>query len=316
VKIKSILSLLLTSVVLATFALAPARAEYPNKPVQFIVPWPPGDMEDVLTRMIAENFQTKYGQPAAVVNKPGGGGGPFPGAVVVAKAPADGSVVGSFVVGIPVVGSKVGIPELNPDPFEPVGIFLTYPFVLVASKDKPYKSMKELAVYAKDNKVVLGHFGAPLVPTKVTLALAKKMGFSYASDAAFDALDCNTLASGDVDVMNTTIQLVLPCLDKVNVLVSITNKRIPTAPDAPTISEVEPSLDIVLWNGLFVKKGTPQDVRDKLEAVAKETMMSKKAMDFAKKTGAQIYWKDKAASQAQIAKDIEIFGKVNALIAK
>ena len=61
-----------------------ARAEYPEKPVSFIVPWPPGDLEDVLTRMIAEDFQNEYGVSAAVVNKPGGGGGPFPGAIEVA----------------------------------------------------------------------------------------------------------------------------------------------------------------------------------------------------------------------------------------
>jgi hypothetical protein len=46
--------------------------------VNFIVPWPPGDLEDVLTRMIAEDFQEEYGVAAAVVNKPGGGGGPVP----------------------------------------------------------------------------------------------------------------------------------------------------------------------------------------------------------------------------------------------
>jgi tripartite-type tricarboxylate transporter receptor subunit TctC len=56
-----------------------ALAEYPEKPVNFIVPWPPGDLEDVLTRMIAEDFQKEYGVAAAVVNKPGGGGGPLPG---------------------------------------------------------------------------------------------------------------------------------------------------------------------------------------------------------------------------------------------
>ncbi|MCK5750434.1 MAG: tripartite tricarboxylate transporter substrate binding protein, partial [Oricola sp.] len=61
-----------------------AYAEYPEKPVNFIVPWPPGDLEDVLTRMIAEDFQAAYDVPAAVVNKPGGGGGPFPGAIEVA----------------------------------------------------------------------------------------------------------------------------------------------------------------------------------------------------------------------------------------
>lgn len=101
---------------LAIFSLALgglAQAEYPEKPVQFIVPWPPGDLEDVLTRMIADDFQEAYGVPAAVVNKPGGGGGPFPGAIEVANAPADGYTIGSFIIAIPVVGPQIGIPELG-----------------------------------------------------------------------------------------------------------------------------------------------------------------------------------------------------------
>ena len=305
---------LAAAVSLGALAVSPAVAEYPDKPVEFIVPWPPGDMEDVLTRMIAEDFQAAYGQPAAVVNKPGGGGGPFPGAVEVAKAPADGSVIGSFVIGVPVVGPTIGIADLNPDPFDPVGIFLTYPFVIVTSKDAPYKTMQELAEYAKSNDVVLGHFGAVLTPTQVTLALAKNLGFSYASDAAYDALDCNTLASGDVDVMNTTIQLVLPCLDKIQVLAAVTEERISTAADAPTVKEVDPSLDIALWNGLFVRKDTPADVREKIEAVAKKTMESDRAKKFAAETGAQIYWKDAEASRAQIAKDIATIAEVQKIL--
>ena len=305
---------LAAAVSLGALAVSPAVAEYPDKPVEFIVPWPPGDMEDVLTRMIAEDFQAAYGQPAAVVNKPGGGGGPFPGAVEVAKAPADGSVIGSFVIGVPVVGPTIGIADLNPDPFDPVGIFLTYPFVIVTSKDAPYKTMQELAEYAKSNDVVLGHFGAVLTPTQVTLALAKNLGFSYASDAAYDALDCNTLASGDVEVMNTTIQLVLPCLDKIQVLAAVTEERISTAADAPTVKEVDPSLDIALWNGLFVRKDTPADVREKIEAVAKKTMESDRAKKFAAETGAQIYWKDAEASRAQIAKDIATIAEVQKIL--
>ncbi|MEM7427094.1 MAG: tripartite tricarboxylate transporter substrate binding protein [Pseudomonadota bacterium] len=312
---KKLLSLAFAAGVALTGAMGlSARAEYPEKPIQFIVPWPPGDMEDVLTRMIAEDMQKAHGQPAAVVNKPGGGGGPFPGAAEVAKATADGYTIGSFVIGVPVVGPKVGIPELNPNPFEPIGIFLTYPFVIVAGENAPYSTMKELADHAKSNKVVLGHFGAPLIPTKVTKALAKNMGFSYASDAAFDMLDCNTLASGDVDVMNTTIQLVLPCLEKIKVLAAVTDQRIPVAPDAPTVSELDKTLNITLWNGLFVHKDVPQDARDKIAAVAQKTIASQRAQDFAKKTGAQIYWKDAAASTAQVEADIKAFGDLNAAL--
>lgn len=302
------------AIALASMMPGVAIAEYPEKPVEFVVPWPPGDAEDVLTRMIAEDFQEKYGVPAAVVNKPGGGGGPFPGAVEVAKAPADGYTVGSFILAIPIIGPNIGIPELNPNPFEPLGSFLTYPFVIVSGKDAPYSTIDELAAYAKDNEVVLGHFGAPLIPTKVTFALAQQKGFSFAADAAFDILDCNSLASGDVDVINTTLQLVLPCLDQINVLASIGGERIGLTPDAPTVGELDPSLTLALWNGLFVHKDTPADVREKIIAVAKETMESDRAKDFMAKTGALVYWLNAEDTAAQIEADTEVLAKINAML--
>jgi tripartite-type tricarboxylate transporter receptor subunit TctC len=291
-----------------------AVAEYPEKPVSFVVPWPPGDLEDILTRFIAEDFQAKYGSPAAVVNKPGGGGGPFPGAIDVATAPADGYTIGSFIIAVPVVGPNIGIPELSPNPFEPLGNFLTYPFVIVAGADAPYDDIAGLAAHAKENDVVLGHFGAPLVPTKVTLALAKSQGFEFASDAAFDALDCNTLASGDVDVINTTLQLVLPCLDSVKVLASIGGERIALTPDTPTVAEIDPALNISLWTGLFVHKDTPADVREKIIAVAEETMKSDRALKLAADTGALVYWQTAEDAATLIENDIKTLGAINAAL--
>ena len=312
---------LLTSTILAAVVAAAALAlptasvaEYPEKPVSFVVPWPPGDLEDVLTRMIAEDFQAKYGVAAAVVNKPGGGGGPFPGAIEVANAPADGYTIGSFIVAIPVVGPNIGIPELAPNPFEPLGAFLTYPFVIVASGDAPYDDMQGLAEHAKSNDVVLGHFGGPLIPTKVTMALAKEMNFTYASDAAFDMLDCNSIASGDVDVMNTTLQLVLPCIDDVKILASIGGSRISLTPDTPTVGEIAPDLNIALWNGLFVHKDTPADVREKIIAVAQKTMASERAMKLAAETGALVYWQSAEDTNAQIEADSATLGAINAAL--
>jgi len=293
---------------------APAAADYPEKPVSFIVPWPPGDLEDVLTRMIAEDFAAEYGVAAAVVNKPGGGGGPFPGAIDVATAPADGYTIGSFVPAVPVIGHEIGIDELVPAKFDPIGIFLTYPFVIATSGDAPYSSMDELAAYAADNDVALGHFGDVLTPTQVTKALAAVKGFDWGSDAAFDALDCNTLASGDADVINTTLQLILPCLDDVKVLVSITGERISKVPDTPTIGEVAGELDTALWNGLFVTKDTPQDVRDKIAAVAMKTVMSDRAQDVAANSGALVYWMDAEASAALIATDQATLATITGLL--
>lgn len=292
----------------AGMALAlPAAAEYPEKPVSFVVPWPPGGEEDVLTRMIADEFQSMYGVPAAVVNKPGGGGGPFPGAMDVASASADGYTIGSFVIGVPVVGPTLGIPALDPDPFVPVGVFLTYPFLIVAGQDAPYDSMEELAEYAQDNDVTLGHFGAGLVPTHVTFGLADELGFEFAADAAYDTLDCNTLTSGDVDVMNSIAGLVKPCLSDIKVLASVTDERISLLPDTPTASEIDPDLDIVLWNGLFVPEGTPDDVIAKIEAAAIKAINSDKAKAYVETNGAQIYWKDRTEAKELIRKDRETF---------
>jgi tripartite-type tricarboxylate transporter receptor subunit TctC len=288
-----------------------AIAEYPEKPVNFIVPWPPGDLEDVLTRMIAEDFQAKFDVAAAVVNKPGGGGGPFPGAIDVAMADADGYTIGSFVIGVPAIGHTIGIPQLAPEKFDPLGIFLTYPFVLVASKDAAYSTMQELADHAKSNKVALGHFGAPLPPTRATLAFAKNAGFEWGSEAAFDALDCNTLASGDADVINTTLQLVLPCLDDITVLASITDQRIAIVPDTPTLGEIDPTLNLALWNGLFVRKETPADVRQKIIDVAKATVMSQ---EVAKNTGALIYWQDADIAAERIIADQATLAKIGEIL--
>jgi len=232
----------------------------------------------------------------------------------VANAPADGYTIGSFIIAVPVVGPNIGIEELSPDPFEPLGNFLTYPFVIAAGENAPYDDIDGLAKHAQTNDVALGHFGAPLVPTQVTFALAKEKGFNFGSDAAFDALDCNTLASGDVDVINTTLQLILPCLDSVKVLASIGGERIGLTPNTPTVGELASELDVALWNGLFVKKGVPQDARDKIIAVAQKVMASDAAKKLAADTGALVYWQNADDVKAQITKDIATMGAIGEIL--
>ncbi len=95
------------------------------------------------------------------------------------EAPADGSVVGSFVIGVPVVGPKLGV-GIEEDIFEAVGIFLTYPFVLAAGEGAPYSDMSELAAHAMDNDVVLGHFGAGLAPTQASFRVRRRLGVRHA----------------------------------------------------------------------------------------------------------------------------------------
>lgn len=299
------LTRLLTVAVAATALAIPlataAHAEYPERPVTFIVPWPPGDLEDQLTRIIADEFTAKAGAPAKVVNRPGGGA--VEGATAVAQSAPDGYTVGSFVIDVPTMHIIQGNAPYNRDTFEPVGIFLTYPFALVARKDAPYDDLAGLAAYAKDHSVKLGHFGYDLIPTMATFEAAKKLGFKFGADAAFDALDCSVLANGDADVMNSTMGQVLPCLDDIKVLAAYTDEPLSVKPEAKLLSQQVPGLNITLWNGLFVPKGTPQEVKDKLARIASEAMQSDKAKAIAKATGAGVYWMGAEEAAKRIDRD-------------
>lgn len=280
---------------------APAMAEYPERPVTFVVPWPPGDLEDQLTRIIADEFTKDTGVPAKVVNRPGGGA--VEGATFVSQSNPDGYTVGSFVIDVPTVHVIKKAATYDRTSFEPVGIFLTYPFALVGRAHAPYSDMASLAAYAKDKPVKLGHFGYDVIPTMATFSAANKLGFKFAADTPADLLDCALLQSGDVDVMATSMALVLPCLDSVKVLAAYTDKPLSLAPNAKLLSEQVPGLNITLWNGLFLPKGTPQEIVEKLAGIAEKAMASEKAQEVSKNTGAGVYWIGPAEAKARIDAD-------------
>ena len=289
---------------------------YPKRPTTFVVPWPPGTEEDILTRAIAEEFQKQYNIPTAVVNKPGGGASV--GALFVKSKPADGYTIGSFVVGIPVAHPMAGTPGLETDTFEPVGIFLTYPFVLTVRADAPYNNMQQLAEYAKKNPVKLGHYGYALIPTKVALYAAKTLGFKFSGDAAFDSLNCSVLSSKDADILAGTLAETISCVQsgKAKVIVSQTDGRNGATPNVLTMAEQVDGLDLTLWNGLFVKKGTPQYIKDKIAVVAKRVVNMPIAKELSTSIGAQVYWQDANEANKRILKDTEKLKAINAVLEK
>ena len=105
-------------------------------------------------------------------------------------------------------------------------------------------------------------------------------------------------------------------LDSVKILATVTDAPISVVPDAPTLASVTPDLNISLWNGLFVHKDTPADVREKIIASAQETMASARAQELAAQTGAIVYWMDAQAAAARIASDIEVSGRIATMLAE
>ncbi len=266
-----------------------AADSYPNRPVKFIVPWPPGDLEDVLTRVIAEEMSKETGVPATVINKPGGGG--VLGAAEVARSRTDGSVIGSFVVDLLTTSVMSGNAPYDRNDFEPVGIFLDYPFVLAVSADAPYSTLEELADYSQKNNVSLAHFGYQNLPTALTFKAAEQLNIKFSSDAAFDSNDCSTLANGDADVINTTTQQILPCIHskQVKLLTSFTHDRLSIAPEVPTLFE-KTGISQTPWNGLFVKTGTSEKIKETIARISEKALQSPKVVELIENTGAVVYW--------------------------
>lgn len=290
---------------LALLVCAPlpgAFAAYPEQPVRFIVPWPPGELEDRLTRLIAARMAAETGVTATVINRPGGDG-PFPGAAEVARAAADGYTVGAFASGVTSVAPLKGVPGIERDSLEPVGIFLTHPFVLAAGGTARYADMTGLARFAAGNAVVLGHPGYESLPTRAMVIAGLELGFEFASDAYFEQLDCTTLADGDVDVIVTTLQRLLPCLNRVRVLASLTEARLARLPGVATLGEQVRGVDVTSWNGLFVPRGTPAKVKSTLAAVARAAVLGTDAQRLAGDAGALVYWQDEGEARGRVDAD-------------
>lgn len=290
----------------------PALAEYPERPVTIILPWPPGDVDDQLLRLIAEEFATETGVPAKVVNRPGGFG--IEGAQAFASSSPDGYTVGSLVVDMVTSYILQDITPYAADDMELVGIYMNFPFILAARKDAPYSNLAELAEYAKTNDVRLAHFGFETIPAQQTFEVARQLGFKFSTETAYDITDCTTLANDDADVMNATVGWVLPCINDLKVLAAFTAKPITLVPDALLLHDQIEGPQITLWSGLFVPKGTPVEVKAKLAEIAKKAMNSERAQEISANTGAEVFWQEGEEAQARLAADFvavqELFAKM------
>lgn len=300
---KNLLRGALFALLATTGLVGTAHAEYPQRPITIIEPWPPGDVDDQLLRLIAEEFTKETGVPAKVVNRPGGYG--VEGAQSVLSAPADGYTIGNFLIDIPTSYIVQGITPFARGDMEVVGLNMNFPFILAARKDAPYNNLAELAEYAKKHPVKLAHFGFETIPAQQTFEAARQLGFSFSTETGYDVTDCTTLANGDADVMNSTVSLVLACKDDIKVLAAYTEKPISVFPNAPLLRDQVSGPTFALWSGLFVPKGTPQEVKDKLAAVAQKAMASEQAKQISATSGVEIYWQGAAEAQVRIDKDFE-----------
>ena len=246
----------------ATFA-----ADYPDKPIKFVIPYPPG-VVDPPGRLLAERLSKAMGQPVVVENRPGAGGGV--GALSVAKSPADGYTLlfaagGLFMVNPTLYKNNV----FTREQFDAIALIAETPFVFMARKDLPANNLKELVGLMKKDPGRL-KYGKVSHGSQFHLMWEQ---YAVENDAKYNNVTItggnllSTLLSGDLDVTTLTVLPLLQYLEngQIKPLAVTGTRRVPRLPNVPTVTEAGfPSLNHMGDYFLMAPKGLPKPVADRL----------------------------------------------------
>ncbi len=268
-------AVLAIAAILAVVAPAGARAQdWPQRQVTIVVPFAAGGSADLLARILQQHMQAKFGVPFVVENRSGAGGSIGTG--YVAKAPADGytlllgTLSGNVINGF--LYSKLPY-DVERD-FEPVSLLVHLPNLLVVNAKISAKTVPELIAYLKanDGKVTYGSSGngtsSHLSAVMFQLASGTKMThvpFRSTAD------ELNSMMGGHIDLAIDSMTTLWPQAQAgvVRAIAVTSAKRVPSAPDLPTIGETLHGFSVSGWQGLFAPAGTPRPVIDKVAAEVK-----------------------------------------------
>lgn len=246
---------------------APALAQdYPNRPLTVVVAFSAGGNNDLRARQLAAPVGAALGQTVITENKPGASGNI--GHDFVARATPDGYTLGIGAMG-PLTVNPSLFPKMTFDPARdlvPVVLIERAPLVLVTRADKPFKSVADVigSAKAKPGSLTVGnaglggahHLSAELLEdaAKIQVVAVPYKGGGPAATA---------LLSGEIDMMFEQTYAALPSIQagKIRALAVTSEKRLPSLPDVPTMTELGyPQVTVSNWLGVVAPKGTPQAV--------------------------------------------------------
>ena len=235
---------------------ADARAQdYPNRPIRFILPVPPGGSVDTMARIMAEKLRQKLGQPVIVENRPGAGN--LIGIDAVLQAAPDGYTF-LFGPGSPVIITKLLNPNrtLDNETLEPVSMIATNPVVHVVHPKVPAKTLAEFIAYAKANPGKLNYAAAGDggVPNLTAVMFQRKAGVSFTKVPYRGvSLAMTDLLAGQVDMIFVDISTAIEHIRSGNlrVLGVAANKRHPVLAEIPALTELFPDLISETWFAMY-----------------------------------------------------------------
>ena len=248
-----------------------AASSFPNRPLRYIVPFPPGGATDIFARIVADALTDRLAQQVIVDNRSGASG--LLGAQIAARATPDGYTlfacnIASLAIS-PVLYRKLGY---DPSDFAPIGLIGSNPNALAVNPSIPTATVAEFIAYAKSRPGKL-NYGSAGVGTSPQLSMEL-----FKMNAGIDLVhipykgggpQLMALVGNEVQSMFATVPLLIgPARSgKVRMLGVTSATRAPDLPDVPTIAESGmPGFEVVSWQGLCTPVGAPQLALTKLRA--------------------------------------------------
>ena len=277
-------SVILVGVALAGLGMGPLRLAhadgYPAKPVQLVVPFPPGGAVHIVGRTISKKLGDPLGQPIVVENK--AGAGTVVGAAYVANAPADGYTLlissgsGSTFTVNPALNAKLPYDPVKS--YEPVGLVARVPLILLAHRDVPVNNLRQLIAavqrtpdkfsYGSFGNGTTGHFAAELTWSAAGI---KRMHVPYRGSAPA----MPDLMGGQIPFTIDTVAAALPQLKagKIKAIAVTGATRATQLPDVPTVAESGfTGFSADSWLAVVAPRGLPAEAKAKLHKALAETM--------------------------------------------
>lgn len=246
-----------------------SSSNYPERPIRFIVPFPPAGANDILARAVGQRLASAWGQPVIIDNRPGAGG--VTGIAIAAKTTPDGYTIVLVPATLAINVSLYKNPPYDAvADFAPIALIATAPYMLVVNPSVPVRSIKELIALAKSKPGQL-NYGSVGVGNATHL-----MGELLKSMAGIDithvpykggAIALSEVIGGQVQLYFGTTSTIQPQVKagKVRPLAVTALKRSHSMPEVPTMDEAGvPGYDAAGWWGVLAPAKTPAHIVNKL----------------------------------------------------
>lgn len=287
-----------------------AHAEYPDKPIRLVIPFPPGGTVDVTARLVANKAAESLKTTFVMDNRPGAGGSIATDAV--AKAPADGYTLlyttPSHTIN-PALYKK--LPFDTEKDLVPVALVAAAPELLVAHPSVPFSTFAEFITYAKanPNKLNYSHAGNGTLPHVTMEMLLRRAGIQVVPVAYKGAAPAmNDLLAGVVqlklDTYATSGQMI--SAGRLKALAIASKRRLPQLPNVPTVAESGlPGYEGSLWMGVMAPTGTPAAAIDRVSKAFIAAVHAPEVRERLTADGTEIIGADAKAFGAQIRAELK-----------